>query len=174
MADFALWVSAAEPDLGWPEGAFLDAYEHNRTVGVEQSIESDPIAAVIIEITEGKDHACTTVELLDRLTKKAPDEIRSSRWWPRAPNVLGRRLRRLAPALREIGIEVSWSRSDGRRIVAVKRPAASSVEALQRTIQTKQDEAVRLDREIDSLSERLATATRVAGASEPHDLDTEP
>lgn len=27
MADFAKWVSAAEPDLGWPEGAFVSAYD---------------------------------------------------------------------------------------------------------------------------------------------------
>src|SRR5436190_1120011 len=30
MADFAEWVSAAEPALGWPPGAFLSAYDDNR------------------------------------------------------------------------------------------------------------------------------------------------
>ena len=30
MADFAAWIVAAEPALGWPAGAFLDSYLANR------------------------------------------------------------------------------------------------------------------------------------------------
>lgn len=30
LADFARWVTAAEPALGWPKGAFLQAYAENR------------------------------------------------------------------------------------------------------------------------------------------------
>jgi len=30
MADFAIWVTAAEPALRWPGATFLDAYGENR------------------------------------------------------------------------------------------------------------------------------------------------
>jgi hypothetical protein len=30
LADFALWVSAAEPHLGWPEKSFMEAYQVNQ------------------------------------------------------------------------------------------------------------------------------------------------
>jgi hypothetical protein len=40
MADFALWVAAAEPALGCPEGAFLEAYTGNREQANELALEA--------------------------------------------------------------------------------------------------------------------------------------
>src|SRR5262249_4514810 len=39
MADFALWVVAAEPALGWQSGAFLKAYTENRGQANELALE---------------------------------------------------------------------------------------------------------------------------------------
>jgi hypothetical protein len=48
MADFATWVVAAEPALPWPPGAFLTAYERNRTDVVKSSLEADPVAVALL------------------------------------------------------------------------------------------------------------------------------
>ncbi len=40
MADFALWITAAEPALGWKPGAFLTAYTENRGQANEIALES--------------------------------------------------------------------------------------------------------------------------------------
>ena len=44
MADFARWVVAAEPALGWPAGSFLKAYTGNRDAIHEIALD----AAVIV------------------------------------------------------------------------------------------------------------------------------
>src|SRR5207249_5626813 len=46
MADFARWVVAAEPGLGWMPGAFAAAYGGNRLESLELALEADPVAVV--------------------------------------------------------------------------------------------------------------------------------
>jgi len=40
MADFATWAVAAEPALGWPDGAFMRAYAGNRASAHELALEA--------------------------------------------------------------------------------------------------------------------------------------
>src|SRR5262249_35868902 len=47
MADFACWVVAAEPALGWPEGAFLRAYNDNRAAANALALEASVVAPAI-------------------------------------------------------------------------------------------------------------------------------
>jgi hypothetical protein len=55
MADFALWILAAEKALGWPEGAFLAAYNRNRGGANSLALESSIIAPWIIALMDQKD-----------------------------------------------------------------------------------------------------------------------
>src|SRR6516162_1055181 len=46
MADFALWITACEPEL-WPAGVFRRAYAANRRAAIDNIIEADPMASCI-------------------------------------------------------------------------------------------------------------------------------
>jgi hypothetical protein len=109
MADFATWVVAAEPALGWPEGTFLAAYNANRNtthnVGLDSSILTSPVFALVEAngIWQG-----TARELLAELATHASESIRKTRDWPTSARSLSGELRRLAPNLRKVGIDLSF------------------------------------------------------------------
>ncbi len=56
MADFALWVAAAEASLGWPKGTFMSAYAGNRASANEVALEASLIARPLVEILEEGRH----------------------------------------------------------------------------------------------------------------------
>src|SRR6185312_15987157 len=53
MADFAKWATAAEPALGWAQGAFMVAYNRNREAANELALEASPIASKLVELLAG-------------------------------------------------------------------------------------------------------------------------
>jgi hypothetical protein len=108
MADFAAWVTAAEEVLGWEPGDFMRAYEGNRREASEALLENDPVATAIRELLDrcpGGEWSGTSEKLLEKLNWRATEEIMRTKAWPKAPNHLSRHLNRIAPALREAGIE---------------------------------------------------------------------
>jgi hypothetical protein len=114
MADFAQWIVAAEPALGWPEGGFLAAYLGNRSEAHELALDVSPVAAAVREFISGrKEWTGTATELLDILTNRVGDEVSGRRTWPTVPKVLSDDLRRLAPNLRAVGVLLEFTR--GRR-----------------------------------------------------------
>ncbi|WP_065323593.1 hypothetical protein [Tritonibacter mobilis] len=54
MADFAKWVVAAEPALGWPQGGFLDSYGANRTKSDQAAIDGNPVALALLSLMDGR------------------------------------------------------------------------------------------------------------------------
>ena len=52
LVDFARWVEAAAPALGWKEGEFLDDYLENRHRAARIALEADPVAAVVLRWVE--------------------------------------------------------------------------------------------------------------------------
>jgi hypothetical protein len=110
MADFAVWVMAAEEALGWEPGTFIAAYSGNRTAATEAALEADPVAVAVMKLLErlpNHELRGTSEDLLERLGEVVSDDVRRTKAWPKAANALSRRLNRLAPLLREAGIELS-------------------------------------------------------------------
>lgn len=105
MADFCKWVTAAEPGLGWEKGEFMQAYEENHSSTVRGVIEDDPVVEGIMKLVCDGDWQGTPSELWGALLEGASEQPQRSRTLPKSPSVLGRTLKRLAPALMEIGIE---------------------------------------------------------------------
>jgi hypothetical protein len=137
MADFARWAAAAEPALAWEPGSFLRSYAGNQEDANELALEASPLVGPLRQLAEaaggweGK-----AADLLPELTGLAGDAARSPEW-PKRANILSNRLRRLAPNLRRVGIQVDFDRQSDRqrtRIVRValvaeregKRPSAAS------------------------------------------------
>lgn len=113
LADFAIWVSAAEPALPWKAGEFLNSYTKNREVANEVSLEDSPLAAPIRDIAAEGGYAGSASHLLPRLADRCPETVTKAKTWPKSARTLSADLRRLAPNLRDIGITVTFDREPG-------------------------------------------------------------
>jgi hypothetical protein len=112
MADFAEWIVAAEPALPWPTGAFLADYEGNRETANELALEASAVGpAVIALMAEQRRWQGSAGQLLAALEKDWRTPHRQD--WPRTPKGLANSLRRLAPALRRMGIDINFDRAAG-------------------------------------------------------------
>jgi len=129
MADFAKWVTASESGLGFEQGSFMKAYSNNRAAAIEIGLESDPLAQSVIDLSGCEAWEGTATELLEDLTELVPDKLSKSKVWPKTPQSLSNRLRRLAPVLREIGIEIEFARESntGRRRILISEAGEKSV-----------------------------------------------
>lgn len=117
MAAFTRWVAAAEPPLPWAPGTFMRAYAANQRDAIATALESDPVAAALIEFMMGKpvwSGSCS--ELLDllsvlvsepRSTARRPDPCRRT--------ISTGRLSRLEPALQDAGLGVQVCMGRGKR-----------------------------------------------------------
>ena len=123
MADFARFVTAAEPALGWEDGSFLRAYYANRGSAHELALDADPVADAVRALVSDKAPVWEgrATELLERLGQIAGETATRQKGWPRAAHALSNRLEMLAPNLRAIGIEVDRDRSGKQRTIKVSK-----------------------------------------------------
>jgi hypothetical protein len=125
MADFALWATAAEGGLRWESGSFMRAYMSNRASANELALEASPLTVPLRALAESCGWEGTATQLLEELTKRAGNGVDKA-GWPKNANVLSSQLRRLAPNLRAIGIDLQFGKSGNRFIKARKlAPTAS-------------------------------------------------
>ena len=114
-ADFATWVVAAEPALPWAEGTFMDAYLANRRDANTVAIESSLISPVIIDLMDSREiWSGTFAELLEELDSLAGEKLSKRQEWPKTPRKLSADLRRLAPNLRRVGVNVVFGKRSNR------------------------------------------------------------
>jgi hypothetical protein len=136
MADFALWVTSAEPRLGWPPGTFLAAYEENRRAADELTLAASPVAAAIRDfVAIQRTWEGTATALLAELNV-SENEVgaRRQKAWPGSPQELSNDLRRLEPNLRRVGIEVEFGReADPKRtrFIRLRKVEPSAVHVVQ-------------------------------------------
>jgi hypothetical protein len=110
MADFAVWVTAAEPALRWKPGAFVAAYDRNRRAANELALDAAVIVPPLRDLLAAKDGHWqgTATELLHDLDEEAPERTRKAQGWPTNGRALSNALRRVAPNLRQAGIEITF------------------------------------------------------------------
>lgn len=129
MADFALWVTAAEPALPWESGQFMQTYEANRRQAVEMSLDADPVA-VALQTFMATRAAWTgsASDLLAKLEGGVSDQVQKSKAWPKAPNRLSARLKRAATFLRTQGIAIETSKlTNGRRQISITNESIATI-----------------------------------------------
>lgn len=121
MADFALWVSACEPNL-WARGTFMSAYSDNQQDALGDILDADPVSAALVELvrTQRTMRTYTATSLLGALKKLVGDEIVKGKTWPTSPRALSERLRRVAPTLRSVGIEIEYCREGHERTRTIR------------------------------------------------------
>lgn len=136
MADFAECGEMISRCMGFPENAFVIAYQNNIKVQISEIIESNQIATCIRELIfskyeEHKEWIGTPSSLLLELEVVAESlkiNIRG-RYWPKAPNALSRRLKEIIPTLREIGVEIEFLTNQGptkARLIKISKKSSTS------------------------------------------------
>jgi hypothetical protein len=122
MADFVRFGVAIEQALGWPSGAFLLAYGANRDALQELTLEASLVGGPLREfVRRTGEWTGSATDLLDALTQLVDKPIRLRREWPKTPTTLGGQLRRLAPTLRSVGVEVAFHRAARYRYIVLRR-----------------------------------------------------
>lgn len=106
MADFAVLGTAVEQTLGWPAGSFVQALDSNQGSALVGSLEEDPVFAPLLRLMESQSSwTGTATDLLAALATFTGEQVKRQRSWPATAAALSTRLRRLAPAMRQLGIE---------------------------------------------------------------------
>ena len=132
MADFARWVTAAEPALGLGGGR-VPQEPTTPTAARPTSWRSMPTPSrsrcaslmATVDTWEGR-----ATELLDVLATIAGESATKRKDWPAAAHTLGNRLERLAPNLRAIGVEFGRDRTGNRRTVTLCKGLRNAVTAV--------------------------------------------
>lgn len=128
MADFTKWGIAIANALGYTQKEFVDAYEANISLQNEQSIHENPVALALIEfINKEKQWQGTASELKKELEDVAfQEQIETrSKYWPKAPNVLVRRLNEVLSNLEAGGVHMRFERPDAKRKLIILEKQSS-------------------------------------------------
>jgi hypothetical protein len=112
MADFAIWSTAAEVGLGFEPGTFERAYSVNRQAANVVALEAMPISPYILQLIENNEEWTGTFEALLGELNRLHSEVhrKKPRGWPENPRKLSGDMKRLAPALRAVGIQYATSK----------------------------------------------------------------
>lgn len=124
MADLVEFMTAVEMGMGWEEGRFLRVYEAHQRQAMFDLAASDPLVQIIERVLNEGSYRGTAAVLFARILKQLGDRERWPAGVPRAPNRLSGALRRLAPALREMGIEVlleDGRDEENRKLITIRR-----------------------------------------------------
>jgi hypothetical protein len=125
MADFAEWIVAAEPALPWKAGAFLSAYLGNQKDANDLTLEASPVAHALRDFmgTRPEPWVGTATDLLAELDGMTSEQVRRQKSWPGSGRTLSNALRRLAPNLRAVGVDVTFDerKHGGRRIIRIEQ-----------------------------------------------------
>lgn len=169
MADFALWATAAEQGLGFRSGTFIKAYTRNRQDANALALEASPVAGELWKLVKAKGQwEGIAKELLGELNSELDDAARQKMErqdiWPKNPRALSNILRRLAPNLRAVGVEITFKKKNraihleqGSNFASPSSPSvsseASSLENQQFNEEATGDDEVTIDDNLSSPSE---------------------
>jgi hypothetical protein len=165
MADFARWVEAGAPAFGWEPGQFITIFTANRSEADEIAIEALPAGAAVRVFMKGKTHwGGSATDLLTLLNDQAGDTARD-RTWPKKAHNLSNQLKRLAPNLRRLGLEVQTGvrGTDGSRLIKLSQHGPENGAAQRQERQERQDP--RTDADSSQPQQRLIASSNGATAS---------
>jgi hypothetical protein len=111
MADFALVLAAVDRVKGWRSfNSFLGVSDRLASA----TVEDDPVAARINALVTGT-WSGTATDLLAALDAGMDEDTRRrlGKRWPSSARGIAERVKRLAPALRSVGLEVEYERDSG-------------------------------------------------------------
>lgn len=134
MADFAHWIVACCPALGWDPEDFMQWYASTKADLVREALDASVVAPYIVRLMSGKPEGAqvsfTPTELLAELGRLAgldDGKKRNPQGWPKRAQSLTNELKRLAPALLTAeGISVEYTRDKSSRFWRLHKVSKSS------------------------------------------------
>jgi hypothetical protein len=126
LADFANWVTQAEPALGWNRGTFVTTYLSARNEAMDDALEDSLVGMAVAELMQMLPEDTwehTPSNTYEALKTIAAVDARRIRQFPSTPAKLTTELKRIAPLLRRRGIEVITGTKDslGNRVVIFQK-----------------------------------------------------
>ncbi|MER3426324.1 MAG: hypothetical protein C4299_04085 [Thermoleophilia bacterium] len=115
----------------------MEVYASHREA-LAAGILEDSVASHILRLAEGGWRG-TAAALLADLNATAEASVTRARFWPQTPRALAGYLRRIAPELRRLGVEIEFSK-EGRnrtRIIALEKVADDSGRYADDTVRTR-------------------------------------
>ena len=121
MADFEKYAEVISRCMGYEPMRFINAYHENKKLRTDNVLETSPVARAMIDFMESREKwRGTAPELLAELesvASKLKINTQRERLWPRAANVLTRRLNEIKSNLEEVGISIYDSKDPVKRTV---------------------------------------------------------
>lgn len=106
MADFARVLAAVDQVKGWKT---LESYKATARDAVADVLDGEPFAQAVVTLVDRSGPLGVTLTA-SQLLERVPTPDKLPKKWPKDPTRAGGQLKRLAPALRTIGIEVDDSK----------------------------------------------------------------
>jgi hypothetical protein len=134
MADFEQWICAAEigaelkNERLWNPGAFSFVYRQKRKSSSVNCLEAEPLAGLIEKLLDRFPpvwEGCAT-DLLSMFVRMADVFEMNKSILPNSPNWLVNRLKRVAPNLRDAGIEIVFTDQRPKKIIIRKLSVSQS------------------------------------------------
>lgn len=141
MADLARFGVAVERAAQWETGRFLEVYSRNRDEADAKAIEDNRIASLVRDLA--KDEGVwtgTASSLLKRFNKEVGERVLRSKDWPQTAKGMGGRIRRAAPALRRVGIQIDYHRSGNARMITISADIPQSRQSTVTTVTPSQSQ----------------------------------
>jgi hypothetical protein len=131
MADAARWITAAEPALPVEPGAFLRAYEINRSGTADAALDFSKVGLAVISLMSNlPEWLGNSAELLDVIASDCTTETERQRaGWPKNAKAFNTQMRRIAPILESRGLKIIFglSQGDRRRLISITSGTVSTV-----------------------------------------------
>jgi hypothetical protein len=130
MADFAQLLAALD-GLDGSDGSALKTYLAQSTQIADEVVTGDPVGVALLDLLadHNGDWEGTATELLDQISPE-----RLPKGWPKTGRGMSGQLKRLTPALLQLGVTIEKDRSstsDRKRLIHISResePSTSSSE----------------------------------------------
>ena len=106
MAGFARLGMAMAKALGEPEGEFLRQFHASRQESIARTIDSSPVATALLEWFESRANMAVEMPAKSLLLEVEKFKPLGAEAWPKTAKGFGDALRRAAPSLRYVGVEV--------------------------------------------------------------------
>ncbi len=106
LVEFSKLGIGVSEAMGYHGSEFMKSFNRVRLTAIERTIEDNPIATAILQWFEDSDKKTMELPLHEVLKQLEKYHPRSSDIWPKTSKALGDALRRLAPALRQLGVSV--------------------------------------------------------------------
>lgn len=105
LIEFARLGMAVAKTLNYADDRFMEVFNDSRNDSIARTIDASPVASALIEWFDKRNKEAVELPLKMLLAEVESYRPQGSDGWPKSPKAFGDGLRRVAPALRQMGIE---------------------------------------------------------------------